>query len=117
MLKRCQPFSFPIHSWVDLPHVCNPSNCLAFHFRGCQNCFCLLHTLSTLSSPISLIPGTSHPRRWSFSSQLWTNSKHFSLNSNPLSLALTGKPDVHPHQNVPSSPLSMNFVSKGLPNI
>src|SRR5260221_7853651 len=32
-------------------------------------------------------------------------------------LALTGKPDVHPHQNVPSFPLSMNFVSKGLSNI
>jgi hypothetical protein len=89
MVKRCQ--SFPIRSWIDLPHVCNSSPCMAFHFRDCQNCFCLLITLSTLRSPISLIPGTFHPKRWSLRSPCCPASKHFRLNSNPLNLALAGK--------------------------
>ena len=54
---------------VDLPHVCNPSSCLEFHFRDFQNRYCLLITSSILTFPISLIPihftgsdGRSHLR-------------------------------------------------------
>src|ERR1700733_10502406 len=103
MLKRCQ--SFPIHSWVDLPHVCDTSSCLTSHFRDCQNSFCLLLTLSNLRSLIFLIPGTFHPKRWSLSYPCCPASKHFHLNSNPLNLALTGKAEVCIHQNALSSPL------------
>ena len=31
--------SFPIRSWVDLPHICDSSPCRAFHFQVYQNCF------------------------------------------------------------------------------
>jgi hypothetical protein len=114
MVKRCQSFPSPIRSWVDLPHVCDTSNYLAFHFRGCQNCFRLLLTLSTLGSLISLIPGTFHPKRWSLSSPRCPASKHLCLNSDPLNLALTGKPAVRLHQNVLSSPLSIFLLFKGV---
>jgi hypothetical protein len=50
--------SFPIHSWVDLRHVCDTSNCLAFYFRECQLYFCLLLTLSCLS--LKRIPHSEH---------------------------------------------------------
>ena len=33
------------------------------HFRGCQDCFCLLLTLSNFGSPMLLIPGIFHPKR------------------------------------------------------
>src|SRR6266852_1116164 len=115
MMKRCQ--SFPIRSWMDLPRVCNPAFCLAFHFRGCQDCFCLLRTLSPLGSLVFLIPGTSHLKRWLLSSPCCPASEHFPLNSNPLNLALIWKAEVNPHQNALSSLLSTTFVSKGLSNI
>ncbi|KAN0114347.1 hypothetical protein V8E52_006843 [Russula decolorans] len=90
---------------------------VAFHFRGCQNCFCLPRTSSTFGSPISPIPGTFHPKRWSLPSALCPASERFPLNSDPLNLALTGEAKVFLHQNALSSPLSTNFISKALPNI
>src|SRR6267154_2183401 len=108
MVKCCQPF--PIHSWVDPPHVCKPSPYLAFHFRDCQTCFCLPLTLSNFGLQISLIPGTSHPKRWSLSSPCHPTSKDFTFNSNPLNLTLTGKAEVCLHQNAVSSPLSKNCI-------
>ena len=48
-LDKCQ--SFPIRSWVDLPHVCDPSNWMAYHFRDFQSCFRLLLNLSA-SEPV-----------------------------------------------------------------
>ena len=92
MMKRYQ--SFPIRSWMDLPHVCDTSSCLAFHFRDHQNYYYLLLTLSTSLSLVFLIPGTFHPMRWSLFSSCCPASKTFFLDSNPLNLALTGKPDV-----------------------
>ena len=56
---------FPIHSWVDLRHVCDTSTCLAFHFRDYQTFFCLPPTSFIFPLKIFLIPGTFHPRRWS----------------------------------------------------
>src|SRR6266403_4778984 len=109
--------SFPIRSWVDLPLVCEPSSCLAFHFRDCQNCFRPLLTLSTSTFIMSLIPGTFHPRQWPLSSPCCPASKYLSFISNPLNLALTGKADVRLRQNALSSPLSNFFISKGLSNI
>jgi hypothetical protein len=89
---------FPIRSWMDLPHIFDTSNCMAFHFRDCQDCFCLLLTLSNLTSPISLILGTYHLKRWSFSSPCCPTSEHFALISNPLNLALKlGKAEVSLH--------------------
>src|SRR6266849_2734564 len=108
---------FPIRYWVDLPQVCESSPCLGFHFWGCQNYFCLLLTLSTFGSPIFLIPGIFHPKRWSLSSPCCPASEYLPLDSNPLNLALIGKAEVCLHQNALSSPLSTNFISKALPNI
>ena len=48
---------------------------------------------------IFLIPGTFHPKRWSLSSPRCPASKHSTLYSNPLDLALTGKSKVCPYQN------------------
>src|SRR6266852_9848156 len=115
MVKYCQ--SFPIRSWVYLPPVYYTSYCLAFHFRDCQNCFCLLLTLSGFSSPKFLIPGIFHPKRWSPSSPCCPASERFPLNSSPLNLALTGKAEVCLHQNAPSSPPSTPSVLKALANI
>src|SRR6266478_4381397 len=98
--------SFPIRSWVELPHVCNSSICLAFHFRDCQNCFCPLLTFPTSTLLVSLTPGTFHPRRWPLSSPCCPTSKAFPFTSHPLNPALAGKADVCLHQNVLSSPLS-----------
>src|SRR6266436_9044389 len=98
--------SFPIPSWVDLPHVFLSSTWMAFHSRGCQNYFHLLLILSISTSLISLILGTFHPRQWPPSSPCCPASKHFSFNSNPLNLALIGKAAVYPHQTLPSYPLS-----------
>src|SRR6266852_9502348 len=98
--------SFPIRSWVDLPHVCETSNWLKLDFRSCQNCICPLLTSSTLRFGILIIPGTFHPRRCPLFSPRCPASKQFPLNSNPLislDLAATGK--VRLHQNVLSSPL------------
>src|SRR6266849_8237359 len=58
--------SFPIPSWVDLPHVWNTSSCMAFHSRHCQNYLPLTSSIFTFT--IFLIPGTFHPKRWSISS-------------------------------------------------
>jgi len=60
---------------------------------------------------------TFHPKRWPPSSPCRRALKDFALNSNPLNLTLAGKVKVCPHQNVLSSPLSRNFISKALPNI
>ena len=109
--------SFPIRSWVDLPHVCDTSRWKASHFRDCQICFCLLLTLSPLSLKIFLTPGTFHPKQWSLSSPCCPASKHFTLDSYALNLDLTGKPQVRLHRNVISSPPSKNFISKGLSSI
>src|SRR6266478_3709193 len=109
--------SFPIRSWVDLPHVCNTFSWTAFHFRDCQTYFCPLLTWSTSALLISLIPGTFHPKRWPLSSPCCPASIHFTFDSNPLNLALTGKSDVRLHRNALSSPLSYFFILKGLSNI
>jgi hypothetical protein len=106
-----------IRSWMDLPRVCNSSPWIAFLFRDCPDYSCLLLTLSSFGSIMSLIPGTFHPKRWSISSPCCPASNHFSLNSNPLNLALTGKPDDRLHQNVLSSPLWHLFISMGSSNI
>src|SRR6266849_218835 len=106
--------SFPIRSWVDLHHVCETSRCMAFHFPDCQNCFCLLLTLSNLLSLVFLIPGTSHPKRWSLPSPCCPTSVFFPSNSNPVKLALAGKAQVCLHQNALSSLLSTTFNSQGL---
>src|SRR5882757_8209223 len=99
--------SFPIRSLVDLPHTCcEASPCLAFHFRDCQNCFCLLITLSNFGSPIFLIPGTFHPKRWSLSSPRCPASNIFPFGSDPLNLALIWKAEVSLHRHALSSPLS-----------
>jgi hypothetical protein len=108
--------SFPIRSWMDLRHVCESSNSMAFHFRDCQNCFCLLITLSNFGSLTFPIPGTFHPKRSSLSSPCCPVSEHFPLNSDLLNLALTWKPQVSLHQNALSSPLSKICSSKVLPN-
>src|SRR6266403_2216451 len=102
---------------MDLPHVCNSFYFLASHFRDCRNCFCLLLTSSTFTFSIYLILGTFHPKRSSLSSPSCPALKNFTLDSNPLNLALTSKLDVLLHPNVLSSPLSTSFVSKGLSNI
>src|SRR5260370_32767525 len=115
-MKRCQ--SFRIRSWVDLPHVCETLPRLAFHFQDYQNCFHLLPTTSlNFGSAIFLIPGTFHPKRRPPSSPCRRALKDFALNSNPLNLTLAGKAKVCPRQNVLSSPLSANFISKAFPNI
>src|SRR6266849_7837187 len=59
---------FPIHSWVDLRHVCDTSPLLPFHFQDCQNYFCLRLISSALSLQKFLILGTFHPRRWPLAS-------------------------------------------------
>src|SRR5713101_2341618 len=105
--------SFPIRSWVDLHQVLNMSACLAFHFQDCQKCFCLRLTLSTSGTLIFLIPGTFHPKRWSLSSALCPASKYFSLNSNPLNLALIGKAEVCVHPTL-YPPCSRQFHFKGV---
>jgi len=97
--------SFLIRSWMDLPHVCDTSRCLAFYFRDCQNCFCLLITSSTFGSSIFLIQGTYHPKRWSLSFALCPASNHLPLDSDALNLALSGRAEVYLHQNVLLSPL------------
>ena len=84
----------PDSFWMDLSHVCDTSSCLAFHFRDYQNYYYLLLTLSTSLSLVFLIPGTFYPMRWSLFSSCCPASKNFSSDSNPLNLALTGKPDV-----------------------
>src|SRR6266852_4744954 len=115
-MARCQ--SFPIRSWVDLPHhVCNPSTCMPLRFQDCQNCFCLPLTLSASRLLVFLTPGTFHPKRWSLSSPRCPASKHFTFYSDPLNLALTGKSEICLHQIALSFPLSTTFVSKALPNI
>jgi hypothetical protein len=86
-----------------------PGFCLIF--------FCLLLTLLALTSPLFPIPDTFHPKRSSLPSPCCPASNILYLNSNPLNLALTGKPDVRLHQNVLSSPLSFIFISKVLSNI
>src|SRR6266852_2552732 len=101
---------------MDLPHVWSTSRWIGLHFRDCQNCFCLLLTLSTFRLLIFLIPATFHPKRWSFSSPRCPGSEHFPLNSNPLDLALIGKAEVYPHQNALSSLLSTSLISEGLSN-
>src|SRR6266849_3476505 len=116
-VKRCQPFPFPIRSWVDLPHVCDSSRWMAFYFRECQICFHLPITLSTFRSTIFPIPDTFHPKRWSLSSPRCPTSKDLNFNSDRLSLALTGKPDVRLHQIVLSFPPSILFISKVSSNI
>src|SRR6266852_9853572 len=98
--------SFPIPSWVDLPHTCETSPCVAFHSRDCQNFFCLLITLSDFSFLLSLIPGTFHLKRWSISSPHCPASSIFTLDSDPLNLALIGKAEVCLQPNALSSPLS-----------
>ena len=98
-------------------HVWNTSPCMAFHFQDCQTCFCRLITLSTLRSPIFLIPGTFHPKRWSPPFALCPASKYFPLDSNHLDLTLTGKAEVCLHRNALSSPLSIFSFSKELSNI
>jgi hypothetical protein len=55
---------FPIHSWVDLRHVCDPSPSVTFHFRDYRTYFCLPPTSPVFPFTIFLIPGTFHPRRW-----------------------------------------------------
>src|SRR5882757_9096743 len=101
MLKRCRPFPSLIRSWVDLPLVCTASHYLEYHFQDCQNCFCRpLAAFTPFGSLIFLIPGTFHPRRWSLSSPCCPTSEYFPLNSNPLNLAPTRKPDVRLPQNV-----------------
>ena len=104
---------FPIRSWVDLPHVCSTSNCLAFHFRDCQICFCLPLTLSNSGSSIFLIPDTFQPRRWALSSRCCPASNYFPLNSNTpsLKLSLTGKVQVYLHRDALSSPHSTKYLS------
>src|SRR6266852_7070270 len=114
MVKCCQSFPFPIRSWVDLPHVCDSSNWMAFHFQDCQICFYLLITLSNFGSPIFPIPGTFHPKRSSPSSPSCPASKNLYFTSNPLNLALTGNSDLRLHQTVVSFPLSIIFISKVL---
>src|SRR6266478_4370374 len=110
-------WSLPMRSWVDLPHVCESSSWMAFHFRDCQNCFCPLLISSTSTFLISLIPGTFHPRQWPLSSPCCPALKNFSFDSSRLNPALTGKADIRLHQNILSSPLSDILFSKGLSNI
>jgi hypothetical protein len=111
------PVSFLIRSWVDLPHVCETSIWMAFHFRDFQHCFYPLLTLSNFGSLIFLILGTFHPKRWSLSSALRQVSKRFPLDLNFLNLALTRKAEVCLQQNALSSPLLRIFDSKALTNI
>ncbi len=66
---------------------------------------------------IYLIPGTFHPKRWPLPSPCCPVSEYFTLNSYPLNLALTGKPEVCLHQNDLLFPLSIIFVSRALLNI
>ena len=108
MMKRQ---SFPNRSWVDLPHICDNSFWMEFHFRGFKHCYCLLLTLSNFDSPIFLIPSTFHPKRWSLSSAHWQVLKRFPLDLTPLNLALTGKAEVGLHQSALSSPLSGDLIS------
>ena len=117
LISDVSVINIPDSFWADLSHVCEDSNCGAFHFWDCQNCFCLLLTLSPFRSMIFLIPDTFHPKRPSLSSPSCPISNHLSFYSNPVNLALTAKLDALLHQNVLSSPLSTNFVSMGLLNI
>ena len=57
--------SFPIPSWVDLPHVWSISGWNASHSREYQRYFRLPLTSSIFALSIFLLPGTFHPRRWS----------------------------------------------------
>src|SRR6266478_7142105 len=88
---------------------------MAFRFRDCQNCFCLLLTSSTLTFPISLIPGTFHPRQWPLSSPHCPTSIGFTFGFNPLDPALTGKAVVHLHlhQNVLPLPSDVFCFQRG----
>src|SRR6266567_8818136 len=68
-VKTCRTGQFlPIHSWVDLRHVCDTSPCIPFHFRDYRDYFCLPPTSSVFGLEIFLIPGTFHPRRWPLAS-------------------------------------------------
>src|SRR6267154_1258027 len=97
--------SFPIPSWADLPHICDSSAWIPFYFREYRNYFCLLLALATSPSVIFPIPGTFHPKRWSLSSARCPASNHFTLNSDPLNLALTWKSEACLRQNALSCPL------------
>jgi hypothetical protein len=90
---------------------------MASHLPDCQNCLCLLITLSPLGSLIFLIPAIFHPKRSLLSSRCCPASKHFTLDSDSLNLSLTGKCDVRLHPNDQLSPPSHLFISKRIVNI
>ena len=77
MVKHYQ--SFLILSWMDLPHVCDSSSCLALHFRDCRNYFCLLLNSPLFTLLVFLILGTFHPKRLSLPSPCCPVSKCLSL--------------------------------------
>ncbi len=82
-----------------------------------RNCSYLPLTSSIFTFVISLIPGTSHPRRWSLAyPHRTTASKNFGLISNLLDLAPTQKNAFRPHRYALSFSLSLVSGSKGPAN-
>src|SRR6266850_6716126 len=79
---------FPRHSWVDLLHILKRSYCTAFHSRRSPNLSCLSLKFDIFSPPISRIPGTFHPMRWSIASLRCPISNILQLDSDSLYLAL-----------------------------
>src|SRR6266852_6665871 len=110
-----RPWSFLIPSWVDLPHVFDPSPCIPSQFRDYQLYFCLPITSPSLTFLVFLIPCTFHPRRWPLAFPRCSATERLSLNSYPLDHALTrtGKSDVRLRCHALSSPVSIGFTSKG----
>src|SRR5260221_13683483 len=103
MHKPCQSFS--IHFWVDLPHVCDHSSCLAFLIHQLESYFYLPLTLSGFTFWIFLIPDILHPRRSSLVCPRCLGSNHFILDSDTLDLGPIEQADIRPRSPVQSSPL------------
>src|SRR6267142_6196252 len=110
MTIRCQ--CFPRHSWVDLPHILKRSYYAAFHSRRSPDLSCRPLTSAIFPFSISRIPSTFHPTRWSLASLRCLISKIFTLDYDPLYLALPKSrrflaPAFY-------SPLLLSFPSVGL---
>jgi len=92
--QKCQ--SFPIRFWVDLPHVCDHSACLAFLIHQLEIYFHLPLTLSGFSFGVFLIPDIFHPRRSSLVCPCCPGSDHLLLDSDTPDLRPVEQADIRP---------------------
>ena len=72
---------FPIHSWVDLRHVCDTSTWMPFHFRDYRNCF-FCPPLTSFTFGLQNIPHSGYISPEAMAtclSMLTSSSNHFRL--------------------------------------